>query len=205
MSKHKKRVNIGQRAAETPDLRPTQPQTTAPRQEQPVADDQPPSEPDESDVEAQEAQDDTAAEAPPGIERHPLFWFVLGALTVGIIVLLGIILMGTGSASPAARTTPTASSGVRPSTATSATGPAAQPDVNATITALVRANESVTRIEIAEAKRKMDAGEIIMVDVRYPGSYNEQHIKGAINIPVDETESRLAELPKDKEIVLYCA
>ena len=30
------------------------------------------------------------------------------------------------------------------------------------------------------------------------------HIRGAISIPIDELEDRVAELPSDQEIVAYC-
>jgi len=43
------------------------------------------------------------------------------------------------------------------------------------------------------------------VDVRTPGEYDELHYPDAINIPVEELSTRLAELePKDQPIVVYC-
>lgn len=45
----------------------------------------------------------------------------------------------------------------------------------------------------------------IIIDVLSPESYNEAHIKGAINIPLSELEKRLGELDKEKTIVVYCA
>jgi CoA-disulfide reductase len=44
----------------------------------------------------------------------------------------------------------------------------------------------------------------ILVDVRTEEEYNNGHIEGAINIPVDSLRSRLGELDKDKTIVEYC-
>ena len=46
----------------------------------------------------------------------------------------------------------------------------------------------------------------ILIDVRKADAYAEGHIDGAINISLDEFESRLSELEayKDKEVVLYC-
>lgn len=44
-----------------------------------------------------------------------------------------------------------------------------------------------------------------LVDVRTPEEYKADHIPGAINIPLDDLESRLSELPdKDADIVVYC-
>lgn len=46
----------------------------------------------------------------------------------------------------------------------------------------------------------------ILLDVRNPGELeNAGYLKGAVNIPVDQLRQRMNELPKDKEIVIYCA
>lgn len=45
----------------------------------------------------------------------------------------------------------------------------------------------------------------ILLDVRNPVELtNVGYIKGAINIPVDQLRQRMDELPKDKEIIIYC-
>ncbi|WP_061034710.1 MULTISPECIES: FAD-dependent oxidoreductase [Vibrio] len=45
----------------------------------------------------------------------------------------------------------------------------------------------------------------VLLDVRNPGELESVgFIKGAINIPVDQLRQRMNELPKDKEIVIYC-
>jgi len=44
----------------------------------------------------------------------------------------------------------------------------------------------------------------VLVDVRTAREFSEGAIPGAINIPVDSLRERLAELPKDKEILVYC-
>ncbi len=43
-----------------------------------------------------------------------------------------------------------------------------------------------------------------LLDVRTDGEFASGHIPDAVNIPVDELRSRTAELPKDREIVVYC-
>lgn len=63
-----------------------------------------------------------------------------------------------------------------------------------------------TDISAEEAKEKIDAGNIILVDVRTQEEYDEKHIDGAILIP-NETiaDTQPAELPdKDAEILVYC-
>ena len=45
----------------------------------------------------------------------------------------------------------------------------------------------------------------VLLDVRNPAELeNVGFIEGAINIPVDQLRQRITELPKDKEIVIYC-
>lgn len=47
--------------------------------------------------------------------------------------------------------------------------------------------------------------EQLLLDVRNPGELqNGGLIEGAVNIPVDELRERINELPKDKEILIYC-
>lgn len=45
---------------------------------------------------------------------------------------------------------------------------------------------------------------VLLVDVRDRESYESEHIKGAVNIPLEDLPKRLRELPKDKTIVCYC-
>jgi hypothetical protein len=66
--------------------------------------------------------------------------------------------------------------------------------------------DTAPRIEVDAFKQQLDQKlDMVIVDVRTPEQFAEGHIAGAINIPEAETEQRLAELPKDKQIVLYCA
>lgn len=57
----------------------------------------------------------------------------------------------------------------------------------------------------SEDARKMVAAGARLVDVRTVEEFTAGHIQGAVNIPVQDLERRMAELePKDKPIVLYC-
>jgi hypothetical protein len=63
------------------------------------------------------------------------------------------------------------------------------------------------RITVEELKAKIAKNEpVVIIDSRSQGSYDgsETKIKGAIRIPLDQVESRLKEIPRDKEIVVYC-
>ena len=58
------------------------------------------------------------------------------------------------------------------------------------------------RITLEEFKRLRDAGKVYVLDVRYQV---ETKMKGSTHIPLDQLESRLSELPRDREIVTYCS
>jgi hypothetical protein len=62
----------------------------------------------------------------------------------------------------------------------------------------------VPRISVNETSRKLEAGEILLVDVRSKTSYDSLHITGALSVPEEQVGTRLNELPVDQEIVLYC-
>ncbi|MBX7106780.1 MAG: FAD-dependent oxidoreductase, partial [Gemmataceae bacterium] len=46
--------------------------------------------------------------------------------------------------------------------------------------------------------------ESFVVDVRTPKEFAAGHVPGAVNIPVDELRGRLAEVPSDRPILVYC-
>jgi phage shock protein E len=45
---------------------------------------------------------------------------------------------------------------------------------------------------------------LFVLDVRTPQEYADGHVPGAVNVPYDQLASRLAEVPQDKDVVLYC-
>ena len=50
----------------------------------------------------------------------------------------------------------------------------------------------------------LDPKDTLIIDVRMPEEYEDGHIQGTKNIPVDELRDRLAEIPRDKQIIVYC-
>lgn len=55
------------------------------------------------------------------------------------------------------------------------------------------------------AKRMLDRGEAVLVDVREPWEWAGGRIPGATLIPLGELDRRLGEVPADRPVIFYCA
>ena len=66
------------------------------------------------------------------------------------------------------------------------------------------ATDSAVDVSVDEAQRLWQNKEAILIDVRTPAEYRDGHIPGVVNIPLDELEKRMGEVPKDKKVVLIC-
>ncbi len=51
---------------------------------------------------------------------------------------------------------------------------------------------------------RIRSGEVTLLDVRPREEFEAGHIPGAVSVPLAELESRLAALPRDREVVAYC-
>jgi rhodanese-related sulfurtransferase len=60
------------------------------------------------------------------------------------------------------------------------------------------------QVDVEGAVTASGNGRPLLVDVRTPQEYAGGHIPGAVNIPVDELRSRLGELPRGREVAVYC-
>lgn len=58
-------------------------------------------------------------------------------------------------------------------------------------------------VSVADAKALRDAG-AFMLDVREPEEWSAVHMPGATLVPLGALESRLSEIPKDRQIVVVC-
>jgi rhodanese-related sulfurtransferase len=47
--------------------------------------------------------------------------------------------------------------------------------------------------------------DLYLLDVRTPGEYQQARLKGAQLIPIDQFARRLAEVPRNRPILVYCA
>ncbi|MAG95455.1 MAG: ArsR family transcriptional regulator [Rhodospirillaceae bacterium] len=61
--------------------------------------------------------------------------------------------------------------------------------------------EPVSSQELLARSRQ---GQVTVLDVRPPEEFAAGHLPDAINIPLRELESRLAELPRRRQVVAYC-
>ncbi len=73
-----------------------------------------------------------------------------------------------------------------------------------TITRYFKKRDSLEPVSRAELLRRKKAGAVFVIDVRPLDEFAAGHIPGAVHLPLAELERRLAELPRDQEIVAYC-
>ncbi|MCC6608019.1 MAG: ArsR family transcriptional regulator [Anaerolineae bacterium] len=59
-------------------------------------------------------------------------------------------------------------------------------------------------VSVEELRTRLQLGEIILLDVRPEVEYENGHLPGALSLPLEEIEQKLAGLPDDKTIVAYC-
>jgi rhodanese-related sulfurtransferase len=59
-------------------------------------------------------------------------------------------------------------------------------------------------IAIEELREGLSAERLLLLDVRPREEYQAGHLPQAYSIPLLELEARLAELPRNREIVAYC-
>jgi len=60
-------------------------------------------------------------------------------------------------------------------------------------------------VTVQEARRLIeDKPDLVLLDVRTESEYEEGHIEGAVNIPVQELSVRFDELSPEDELLVYC-
>ena len=71
----------------------------------------------------------------------------------------------------------------------------------------VYANAAVARNLSSQEAYAMvgQRGDLFLLDVRTPGEYQQARLDGARLIPIDQFAKRLAEVPKDRPVLVYCA
>jgi len=64
--------------------------------------------------------------------------------------------------------------------------------------------ESVERISATEFEKQYNKNALV-VDVRKKSEFDSEHVIDAINIPLNEINKHLSEIPKDKPFIVHCA
>ncbi|MFN0111166.1 MAG: rhodanese-like domain-containing protein [Blastocatellia bacterium] len=82
----------------------------------------------------------------------------------------------------------------------------ATPDAAAAVPAPTQNPEDkMPRIRPEEAKKLVDAGTAVIIDVRGAEAYKISHIKGSLDYPLNKVEAGdFTGLPKGKQIIAYC-
>jgi len=108
------------------------------------------------------------------------------------VILLSLLLTLACGGQPAATTSTGSSTG-------SSTAPAS--------TTASSAARSPADIDVSQLKEKVDAGGTFVLDVRTPGEFSQGHVPGAVNIPLQELNQRMGEVPvpKDQPFEVICA
>ncbi len=66
------------------------------------------------------------------------------------------------------------------------------------------ARQSLQPVDREQLMDKVRKGVVTVLDVRPREEYRAGHLRGALSVPLKELERRLADLPRDQEVVAYC-
>jgi rhodanese-related sulfurtransferase len=72
------------------------------------------------------------------------------------------------------------------------------------VTDSIHKRERLEGVSIEELLSRIETDSVVLLDVRPEEEFALGHLPGAINIPAEELERRLIELPPNAEIVAYC-
>ena len=68
-----------------------------------------------------------------------------------------------------------------------------------------KAVKTIASVSAEELYKRMQAGEVHLLDVRKPGEFRTEHVAGAIHAPLDYIHNSDVILQKDKTYYVYCA
>ena len=66
------------------------------------------------------------------------------------------------------------------------------------------AQGSIGTVNVQQAHDRLEAGEVVMVDVREPAEIAQSAVAGTINIPLGELEARASEVPTGTPVLVFC-
>jgi phage shock protein E len=59
-------------------------------------------------------------------------------------------------------------------------------------------------VDVATVRALQDRADVVLLDVREQAEYDAGHIPGVKLIPLGQVPSRMAEIPKDKTVIVTC-
>jgi ArsR family transcriptional regulator len=77
-------------------------------------------------------------------------------------------------------------------------------EIERVMTDYFHARDALEAVSRADLISRLEAGMVTVLDVRPEDEFVLGHLPCAINIPLEELEQRLGELPADREFVAYC-
>jgi rhodanese-related sulfurtransferase/DNA-binding transcriptional ArsR family regulator len=77
-------------------------------------------------------------------------------------------------------------------------------EVDRLVDAYLTVKDGLEPVPAEELLERARSGLVTVVDVRPSEEFAAGHVPGAVNLPLEELESRLHQLPRDQEIVAYC-
>ena len=64
--------------------------------------------------------------------------------------------------------------------------------------------EKLEPVSAEQLRRRLEEGDVVVLDVRPENEFKAGHIEGALSIPIHDLKRRLRELSRKREIVAYC-
>jgi len=110
----------------------------------------------------------------------------------GVVAALAVLLGGAAMAANAAESAAETKAASVPAVALAPGAPASQV-----------AFPAISQAALLQYQAK-HAEHLFVLDVRSPEEFREGHVPGAVNVPYDQITARIAEVPKNKDVVLYC-
>lgn len=77
-------------------------------------------------------------------------------------------------------------------------------EIERVVASYLKDRATLEPVTVEELERRLDEGNVVVIDVRPAEEFAAGHIPKALSIPVSELKRRLAELPRTKNIVAYC-
>src|SRR5262245_23970782 len=108
------------------------------------------------------------------------------------VIVLALIVVGCIKSNSSASQANGAAANIASSGTAATPAPASQED-------------NIPRTKVLDAKKEVADGKAVIIDVRGAEAYKMMHIKGSLDIPLQQLENKdFKGVPKDKHVIAYC-